>query len=203
MDDTRWLRKKGRKWIITVPPEVREWLGVTHRRALHWHLSRRGEAVLSAEAVRPGGRPGVSDLVREIASLRAQLAAVQQRDERRDRGMYAEGHTHGYLQAYERLMHPDGPSAERGRRRAMFRWAFPDAAYLTDPKQMGPRPAPSRPRLNARTRRAKRDAAAERRGVEAHSLDHYPLPSPSPSPAVVEAGADTSGAQLPGVPLET
>ena len=53
MDDARWIRKKGRKWIITVPPEVREWLGVTHRRGLFWHLTRRDEAVISTATEAP------------------------------------------------------------------------------------------------------------------------------------------------------
>jgi hypothetical protein len=202
LDEGHWIRKKGGGWLISVPPEVRERLRVTSRMRLYWIITRRGEVFLSAKPERIGGRPPVQRLMRDLAAVQRELAHVHIRDATRDRGMYAEGFAHGYTQCYERMMQPDGPSAERGRRRALYRWAFPGAAYLTDPKQVGPRPAPSRPRVNARTRRAKRDAETWRRGVEAHSLDHYPAPDPSDPPASIEQGADTSGAQLPGVPLE-
>lgn len=199
LDEGHWIRKKGGGWLIAVPPEVRHALGVTARRRLYWIITRGGEALLSEKAERIGGRPPTRQLLRELDAARKEIGAIRQRDSTRDRGMYAEGFAHGYLQAYERLIAPDGPSAERGRRRAAYRWAFPDAAYLTDPKQLAPRPAPSPPRMNARTRRAKRDAQLARRGVEAHSLDHYPAPSPSPSPGASEGGADTSGGEVPQV----
>ena len=173
MERGHWIRKKRGTWIIAVPPEVRDMLAVTHRRLLYWSVARKGEAILAANRKRQEGRPPIRQLARELATLRAQLAAVEHRDALRDRGMYAEGFAHGYLQAYERLMAPAGPSAERGRRRALYRWAYPDAAYLTDPKQLAPRPAPAPPRYNARTRRAKRDAAMVARGIATHVLDHY------------------------------
>ena len=160
MRDGHWIRKRRGTWIIAVPPEVRDMLGVAHRVRLYWSVARRGEAILATSRKRQEGRPPIRKLAQELASARAEIAAIQQRDATRDRGMYAEGFAHGYLQAYERLIAPDGPSAERGRRRAAWRWAFPDAAYLTDPKQLAPRPAPSRPRVNARTRQTKRNAEA-------------------------------------------
>jgi hypothetical protein len=200
LDEGHWIRKKGGGWLIGVPPEARRALKVTARRRLYWIITRAGEVVLSERAERVGGRPATRQLLRELEQLRKELDAIHQRDALRDRGMYAEGFAHGYLQAYERLIAPDGPSAERGRRRAAYRWAFPDAAYLTDPKQLGPRPAPSRPRVNARTRRAKRDAEAWRRGVEAHSLDHYPPPDPPDPPVVSEEEARAPEPSVQGPP---
>lgn len=200
LEEGHWIRKRRGTWIIAVPPEARDMLRVSHRMKLYWQPRRTGEVVLARTAKPKEGRLPTRQLARELAQARQEIAAIRQRDATRDRGMYAEGFAHGYLQAYERLMAPDGPSAERGRRRSMYRWAYPDAAYLTDPKQLAPRPAPSRPRVNARTRRAKRDAEAWRRGVEVHTLDHYPEPSPSPDVAGSEGEAVTPGPSVPGHP---
>lgn len=158
-------------------------LGVTHRMRLYWSPIRKGEAVLAASRTRLEGRPPVRQLARELALAQKEIEAIHQRDERRDRGMYAEGFAHGYLQAYERLVTPDGPSAERGRRRAMYRWAHPIAAQLADPKQSAPRPAPDPPRQNARTRRAKRDARQPVRQVEVAAAPVLEAPAEQEAPA--------------------
>lgn len=218
----RTARRRGGGWIIALPGEVRRWLRITHRSAVYWHVTRGGEAVLTTSATRKAGRPEVTRLARELAANRLEIEDIRKRDEARDRGMYAEGFAHGYLQAYERLNTPDGPSAERGRRRKLWRWAYPDAAYLTDPKQLAPRAAPSAPRMNARTRRAKRDAAAWRGAETVPGPDQFPDPSalpdparqstrsgaaahvqspdPLPSPAVFEEGGVGAGRPLPGQP---
>lgn len=166
MPDAHWIRKKRGTWIIAVPPHVRKLLGVTHRMQLYWHIARKGEAVLAVGPQRLEGQPPIRQLTRELAAKTAEVDAIRHRDETRDRGMYAEGFAHGYIQAYERLVTPHGPSAERGHRRARYRWAHPNAAQLVDPKQAAPRPAPDAPRPNARTRRAKRDAREPVREVE-------------------------------------
>jgi len=160
MVEGHWIRKKGGGWLIAVPPEVRRLLGVTHRMQLYWTARRSGEAILATKAKPKEGRLPVRQLARQLMAARAEIAAIQQRDALRDRGMYAEGFAHGYLQARARLDMPGGPSAERGHRRSMWRWAFPEAATLEDPKQVGPRQAPSAPRLNARARRARRAAGS-------------------------------------------
>lgn len=203
MREGHWIRKKRGTWIIAVPPEVRRMLGVAHRRLLYWSVVRKGEAVLATARRRQPGRPPMRELARELANAQAEIAAIQQRDGLRDRGMYAEGFAHGYLQAYERLTAPGGPSAERGQRRARYRWAYPDAAYLVDPKQLGPQPAPSRPRVNARTRRAKRDAASSREVEVVPGPDTMPSPSPSPEVAVFAGEALAPGAAPPGQPIVT
>lgn len=156
MVDGHWIRKRRGTWIIAVPPEVRRLLGVTHRMRLYWTARQSGEAILAAKAKPKDGRLPVRQMARELMLAREEIAAIQQRDALRDRGMYAEGFAHGYLQARARLDMPGGASAERGHRRSMWRWAFPEAALLEDPKQAGPRQAPSAPRLNARARRARR-----------------------------------------------
>jgi len=160
MDAGHWIRKKGGGWLIGVPPEVRSALGVTHRRRLYWVLTRAGEVVLAENRKRSTGRQPTRLLARELAAARKEIDAIHQRDARRDRQLYAEGFAHGYMQSYERLVTPTGPSAERGYRRSLYRWAFRDAAQETDPKQSAPRAAPSRGRPNATTRRARRDARA-------------------------------------------
>jgi hypothetical protein len=181
--DSRYARKKGRAWVVTLPPELREHLGITHRIPLFWHYPRRGEAVLALDAERKAGAPLRSDLLRELAEARAQIEAIRRRDEARDRSMYAEGFAHGYMQSYERLVTPHGPSAERGHRRSMYRWAFPKAAQLAEPKQSAPRAAPSKPRPNARTRRAKRDTAPDARHVETVSAPVLDAPLLQETPA--------------------
>lgn len=153
MVDGHWIRKRRGTWIIAVPPEVRRLLGVTHRMRLYWTMRQDGEAVLAAKAKPKDGRLPVRKMARELMMARAEIAAIRERDALRDRGVYAEGFAHGYLQARARLDMPGGPSAERGYRRSLWRWAFPEAASVEDAKQVAPRPAPSAPRLNARTRR--------------------------------------------------
>lgn len=196
----RVARKRGGGWIIAIPAEVRRWLRITNRAAVFWHLGREREAIITTSGQRKAGRPEVTRITRELAAARNEIDAIRRRDEYRDRGLYAEGYTHGYIQAQEQLMHPTGPSAERSRRLRLRRAAFPDATYLTDPKQVAPRPGPSRPRMNARTRRAKRDAVAPARAVEAHSIDHYPEPSPSPEVAGSTGEAVAPGAEPTGHP---
>lgn len=156
MEAGHWIRKRRGTWIIAVPREVRDFLGVTHRMRLYWQVRRHGEAVLADSRKPKEGRPPVAQLARELAAVRAELEGARTRDALRDRGMYAEGFAHGYLQAYERLLRPHGHSAEEGRRRELWAQAFPGAYDQAYPKQIGPRPAPSKPRQNARRRRAQR-----------------------------------------------
>jgi hypothetical protein len=181
MDQGHWIRKRRGTWIIAVPPEVRDLLGVTHRARLYWTVRRSGEAILSMKAKPQEGRTPVRQLARDLAAARLEIKAIAQRDAMRDRGMYAEGYSHGYIQAYERLVSPDGPSAERGHRRARYRWAFPTAAQVSDPKQLGPRPAPDRPRQNSRTRRAQREAREELASRAVETIPAPLLSSPSES----------------------
>jgi hypothetical protein len=156
MDAGHWIRKRRGTWIIAVPPEVRDLLGVTQRMRLYWQVRRHGEAVLSDSLKAKEGRPPVRQLARELAAVRAELGGARTRDALRDRGMYAEGFAHGYVQAYERLIRPHGHSAEEGRRRELWARSFPEAFTEQYPKQISPRPAPSKPRQNARRRRSQR-----------------------------------------------
>jgi hypothetical protein len=121
-------RKSGYGWIISLPPEVRRHLKVTEPVYLHWHLARRGEAVLTVASQRRAGRPDVTRVTKKLAEAERQIDVLRRRGESRDRAMYAEGYHHGYTQAAERLVQPHGPSAERGRRRRLYAWAFPRVA---------------------------------------------------------------------------
>src|SRR3990170_7360671 len=112
MPEGHWIRKRRGTWIIAVPPEVRKLLGVTHRVRLYWTARRSGEAVLAPKEKPQEGQPPVRRLTRELAAVTAELEGARTRDALRDRGMYAEGFAHGYLQAYERLIRPHGRSAE-------------------------------------------------------------------------------------------
>lgn len=202
MSEGRWLRKKGGGWIIAVPAEVRDWLRISHHVKLYWHMARRGEAVLTVATARKAGAPDTTRVTRELAEARAEISAIKRRDELRDRSMYAAGFAHGYVQAKERLLTPDGPSAERGLRRRMWRWAFPEAASVEDPKQSAPRPAPARPRYNARTRRAKRDEQRARRAVETYQLPDAPPVPPSSESAPSGEQHDQAERTPPALPVE-
>lgn len=207
LGDGHWIRKRRGTWIIAVPPEVRRLLGITHRQKLWWSARRSGEAVLALSAKPKEGRLPVRQMARELVEARAEIASIRKRDELRDRSLYAEGFAHGYLQARARLDMPGGASAKRGHRREMWRWAFPETASVEDPKQVAPRPAPSAPRMNARTRRAKRDAEAWHRIETARGPDSLPLPSaPPPGAQVHEEGGSAPARQslsLPSPPSES
>jgi hypothetical protein len=202
MDTGRTIRKRGSGWIIAVPSQVRRWLAISHRVQLYWHCARRGEAVLTIEPARRAGRPEVTRLTRELDAARREIEAIKQRDERRDRGMYAEGYAHGYVQAYERLVVPWGASAERGHRRSLYRWAHRTAADVDDPKQVGPIPAPEAGRPNARTRRARRDRRHAERVAVVGSVDALPSPVAPPSSVEIDGGDAASGAAPPGRPVK-
>ncbi len=151
-----WIRKRRGTWIIAVPPEVRRLLGVNHRMRLYWSVRRPGVALLATNARPKKGSLGVRELARELAAVRAELVGARTRGALRDRGMYAEGFANGYIQAYERFLHPHGHSAQVGRRRR--RWASPDHPATASGvlNRNGSTPEPSEPRQNARRRRSQR-----------------------------------------------
>jgi hypothetical protein len=189
--DGHWIRQRRGTWIIAVPPEVRQVLGVTHRARLYWLLSRKGQAVLCASREFAEGQPPLRRLTRELAAAQAEIQGIRERDARRDRGQYAEGYAHGYLKAYVLLSTPGGVAIEAGERARAYYLAFPEAAKIVYPKQVGPPPAPSKPRLNARTRRARRDARAD---VAAAATDPQPEAAPSgDAGAVLYEVSATSG----------
>jgi antitoxin component of MazEF toxin-antitoxin module len=178
MPEQRHVFRLGRSLVVAVPAAVREHLGVDRGAAVYWHLTRGGEAVVSTAAARSGGRPEGLALERKLRAAEAELVRLRQRNEARDRTMYAEGWNAGAITTQERLMRPQGASSERARRRKLYGYVFPDAAD------------------QARRTRRRRARATE----TAPGPDHYPAPDPSPSPALVEGEALAPGAKPTGQP---
>ena len=178
-DERKVLGRRG-QMLVAIPARARRALGLAVGLSVWFHYPRTGEVVVSTREARAGGKPP-SDLPcprceareRELAELRARLHA-------RDGGLARQFFTQGYEQA---IRHHGG-LADRL-----------DVAldFLRELTGRLPRAGYGRPR--------------RRRGQVppvqvAPGPDQYPAPDPLPSPASVEEGADTSGAQLPGVPLE-
>ncbi len=172
MAEQRHVFLLNRSHVIALPVAVLKQLGARRGQALYWHTTRKAEAVLSPEARRAGGHPEGLSLQRQLAIERAEVARLTQRNEARDRTMYAEGYNVGYLQAQEALLRPGGASAERQRRRRIYAFAFPEGR-----KDPSPVPAPRRRRS---------------RKVET-------IPAPILSPPESSEGADTSGGEAPQV----
>lgn len=178
-DERKVLGRRG-QMLVAIPARARRALGLAPGLSVWFHYPRTGEVVVSIKEARAGGKPP-ADLPcprceareRELAELRARLQA-------RDGGSARQYFTQGYEQAVRH----HGALADRL-----------DVAldFLRELTGRTPRGA----------RRSKRHERRPARGVETMpGPDHYPEPSPSPDVAVSEEGADTSGAQLPGVPLE-
>jgi hypothetical protein len=178
MPEQRHVFRLGRSLVLAVPAAVREHLGVDRGAAVYWHLTRGGEAVVSRAASRTGGRPEGLALQRKLRAAEAELARLRQRNEARDRTMYAEGWNAGALLTQERLTRPHGVSADRARRRKLYGYIFPEAAE--------------------QERRARR--RAKRETETAPGPDHYPPPDPPDPPVVSEEEARAPEPSVQGPP---
>jgi antitoxin component of MazEF toxin-antitoxin module len=181
MPEQRYVYRVGTSHVVALPPRVREHLGILAGDSVHWHLVRGKEAVLSTKAQREGGRPEGLALTRQLEATRTELERLRRRVAARPLRVMHEGVGIGVHQAMESLF----PVEDRLR-------AIEEA--LED----------LRARLPFRRRYPR--APAPRSGespVAAGSVDAIPLSDPPSTPEVVDGGADTSGAEPPGVPRET
>jgi bifunctional DNA-binding transcriptional regulator/antitoxin component of YhaV-PrlF toxin-antitoxin module len=178
-DERKVLGRRG-QMLVAIPARARRALGLAPGRSVWFHYPRTGEVVVSIKEARTGGKPP-ADLPcphcetreRELAELRARLQA-------REGGSARQYFTQGYEQAVR----------HHGALAVKLDVALDFLRELTG----------RAPRTSHRSKRRDRRWA---RDIEtAPGPDQYPSPPPSPSPASSEEGADTSGAQLPGVPLE-
>ena len=173
MPEQRHVFRLHRSLVVAIPPEVQRHLGVERGQPVYWYTVRKGEAVVTTQGKRAGGHPEGLALRRQLAVADAEVARLKQRNEARDRSMYAEGYNVGYLKAQEALMSPHGASAERQRRRRIRAYIFPEAVeqerraqrravetapgpdQLPSPGETSPQPAPTRPGGDAATTEAK------------------------------------------------
>jgi len=142
MAEQRHVFLLSRSLVVALPAQVRKHLGVGRGDAVYWHLRRGQEAVLALVDARVGGHPEGMTLARKLAAALAEVARLTQRNEARDRTMYAEGYNVGYLHAQERLSAPGGASAERQRRRRVYASTFPEAAREARRAKRRARPRP-------------------------------------------------------------
>jgi hypothetical protein len=124
MPEQRHVFRLSRSLVVALPPTVRRHLGVDRGQLVYWHAVRRGEAVLTKAARRAGGHPEGLALARELETARVEVLRLQQRNDARDRAMYAEGYALGRLDGEEVTRAPHGKRANalRGRRMAQHAW---------------------------------------------------------------------------------
>lgn len=128
MPEQRHIVRLGRSLVVVIPPRLIKHLGVSRGAEVYLFRVRRKEVVLSASAVRKGGHPEGLTLERQLGAAEKELALLRQRNEARDRSMYAEGYQLGYAKATERLTAPYGRSGEGQRRRQLYAQTFSEAA---------------------------------------------------------------------------
>ena len=178
-DERKVLGRRG-QLLVAIPARARRALGLAAQQSIWFHYPRTGEILLAIREERAGGRPAL-DLPcphcdrreRELVELRAKLAAKQTGSGRQY-----------FTQGYEQAVRHYGNLADRL-----------DVA-LALLRELTGRRARRRggPGLQPHRRSARTDAVP--------GPDTYPRPDSSPSEVRVEEGAATSGAQLPGGPLE-
>jgi antitoxin component of MazEF toxin-antitoxin module len=181
MPEQRHVFRLGRSLVVAVPPSVRRHLGVERGTPVYWHTEVKREVVVTPNPKRTGGRPEGIALRRQVADLQAEVIRLKQRNEARDRSMYAEGYSVGRTQAHEALMKPHGASAERQRQRRLRAYIFPDAV--------------------------EQERRAQRRAVETTpGPDQFPSPTEAPAPSARPrrgATAPASERTPPALPVET
>jgi len=91
---------------------------------VYWHATRRAEVVLTKAAQRAGGHPEGLALERQLRVAQSEIIRLQQRNDARDRAMYAEGYALGRADGEEVTRAPHGARAAglRHRRLAQHAW---------------------------------------------------------------------------------
>lgn len=180
MPEQRHVFRLGRSLVVAIPPSIRRHLGVERGTPIYWHTDQKREVVVTPNAKRTGGRPEGVALRRQVADLQAEVIRLKQRNEARDRSMYAEGYSVGRAQAEEVLMRPHGASAERQRRRRLRAYIFPDAVE--------------------QERRAKRRAVEAAPGPDQYAPTAEASAQRAPTPP--GGDAPTPGTKPPALPVE-
>jgi hypothetical protein len=221
--DRRVVRRKD-QYLIPIPAEIRHQLGLVAGARIWWHTGQKGMAAVTNTGRVVRGRlkldadcPSCAGYRKEIASLRAKLPAQRQSawtDAWRHYAMkelsvnlkglpVIEAINERLRDIQDRLPALTGnPAGARRRRRTAAVRAIEDhvngcetcLVALVD-HTPGAAPCAFYSTLEA-------EIAAMRTPTRRRAAPHVQSPDPPPSPGVVEEGADTSGAQLPGVPLE-
>jgi len=107
------IARKGQH-LVAVPVGIRKHLGTAPGVVVYWRASRRGEATI-ARKERPARGPERPSECASCAAYAKELERLRQRVAARDLTLYGEGHSAGYLAAYEHLTNPHGRAATEAR----------------------------------------------------------------------------------------
>ena len=177
--DRKVIQRKD-SLLVAIPAAARDHLGLTGGERVWWHIGAKGRLTLTVTGRAGAGRPTTGEDCPHCAKLRAELMRIRQAYSVRDVPTYNTALREGWHQAIAEY----GSVADRmDAQREMLR----DLRAMV--RELFKRSSGARPDPSAQVHEEGRSPAR-------------PIPDPSPSPASVEEGADTSGAQLPGVPLE-
>ena len=179
MSDQRRVYRVGNSWVVPVPRRLRAALGRLEGGDIYWHYGRGGEAVVSANAQRIGGRPPGLGLQKEVDRLRRENTRLRRRLQARPIAARHEQEAAIYEQA--------------------IGVAFRELPWVADLFARLDRIEAWMPQ---RARRRRRAVVAAGDVTHVHAPDECPSPSPFSSAAVLDGGDAASGAAPPGRPAE-
>ena len=110
----RHVVARKKQQLVALPARLREHLDLSPGQAVYWHIATKGQAILTVSGRVRAGRPRDDADCPSCGARQEEIARLRARDVMRDRALYAEGHSAGYMQAHARLTDPQGPSATRG-----------------------------------------------------------------------------------------
>jgi len=172
MGEQRRVALRGTSWVVPVPRVVRRHLGILRGGDLYWHVGPKGEAFVTISDRRIGGKPPGARVARDLTAALSHIERLEHRLAARPTAVYNEGVNEGRTRHLGELI---------------------KLGVQLDTLTAEVRALAERLPFTRRTRSA--------RGARARSVDVIPTPVLS-SPAVpTYGGADTSGAEPPGVPL--
>jgi len=165
------LGRRGQH-LVALPAAVRKHLRSVPGGTVYWRITRKDEAVLARKDRSARGPTRDQVPCASCAALEREITLLRARAEGRDLGLFGQGYAAGYRGALDYIERPSSPS------------------------QMDAR-------LNLAKWRASRSTSARQKDARQHRRREYAVPSPSPSSPGVpgDGGAETSGAEPPGLPL--
>jgi antitoxin component of MazEF toxin-antitoxin module len=113
MAEQRHVYRVGTSTVVAIPLRVRAHLAIKRGDAVYWHVVRGAEVVLSPRAERIGGRPEGLTLARQLDAALKEVARLRDRDQARDRTLFAEGYVAGQAATQQRYEHSGSPAYAR------------------------------------------------------------------------------------------
>lgn len=200
--DRRVVARKD-QLLVPVPAKVRDHLGLVGSARVWWHIGRKGLASLTTSGRLLSGRPRREEDCPACAKYRDELERYRRELREREAATPGQYWRQGYMRAVGDL---GNVKHDLDLALTMLKQLLADSRRA--------QPQPLAPRRRVRGRRVETVAAPvldapstpthDAGGLEPESPRLGPSDLPSELVgAVVRGGADTSGAEPPGVPLET